>query len=138
MGAAVSGAIPTLIDTGVLIHRLTPDSRETGFSALSLAELEHGVAAAAVKGMADEVRERARVLDRARSAYGHGLPFTGEVTPAYGRVIERARRAGLPSRRIDYLIVATAVAHGMPFLTTDRMLAVFDGLTDVVVVEPRR
>ncbi len=134
----MSEPVTTLIDTGILIHRLEPDSGETGFSALSLAELEHGVAAAVVSGDAAEVRDRTRVLARARSAYGHGLPFTGEVVPAYGRVIEQARRAGLPPRRIDYLIVATAVAHGMSFLTTDRALRVFGGLTEVVVREPDR
>lgn len=127
-----------LLDTNVLIHGLVADPVDAAVSALSLAELEHGIAAAVVSGDASQVRNRIDVLRRARDSFGPGLPFTDEVNPAYGQVIERARRAGLPPRRIDYLIVATAVAHGMPLFTTDRALAVFDGLTEVVVVEPDR
>lgn len=128
-----------LLDTNIIIHRLAPDDRLTALSALSIAELTHGVDAAVRVGDAREVAARAEDLARVRGVYGDGLPFTGAMAEAYGRVVEVARATpGLGPRRIDYLLVATAVHHRMSFATTDRLLSAFGALTEVVVVEPRR
>lgn len=128
-----------LLDTNIVIHRLAPAERPTALSALSIAELAHGVTAAVRAGNAAEVMIRGGDLARVRAAYGEGIPFTGAMAEAYGQVVEVARATpGLGPRRLDYLIVATAVHHGMAFMTTDRGLAAFEALTEVVVVEPRR
>lgn len=135
----MSDTTQVLLDTNILLHELIPEGRPTAVSALSLAELGHGVVAAVRAGDAVKVRGRMNDLHRARTFYGEGIPFTGAMAEAYGQVVEVARATpGLGPRRLDYLIVATAVHHGMAFMTTDRGLAAFETLTEVVVVEPRR
>lgn len=135
----MSDAAEILLDTNVLLHRLVPEDRQTAISALTLAELQHGVTAAVAANDVVLVRSRMNDLAQARAFYGDGLPFTGAMAEAYGQVVEVARATpGLGPRRIDYLLVATAVHHRMSFATTDRLLSAFGALTEVVVVEPRR
>ena len=109
-----------LLDTSVVIHlgRLAeppPEEAEAAISALTVAELEAGIATAA------NDRERALRTGRLEAVLVElvVLSFDGLAARAYGDVVAAVRRAGRRerARTMDLLIAATAVANGLALYT---------------------
>lgn len=125
-----------LLDTGVLVGGAFGAERDetVAVCALSFAELEFGLSAAATRSDAAEVRRRSTRLSALRSTFGDGLPFDGAAAIAYGRVTAAVLRAGRSprARTVDLLIAAVAVSRGASLLTTQpREFAGLDGLLHV-------
>ena len=113
--AASRGLLDTsvVIDIDAIDRALLPT--ETTISAVTLAELAAGPHAA------DDEAERRRRQNRLHWAVSQWdpLPLDADVARAYGRLVA-ARRAGgrsARSRFADFLIAATALAHGLPLYT---------------------
>lgn len=111
-----------LLDTSVVIHlghlaQPPPDEAEPAISALTLAELEAGIATAV------DDRERALRMQRLEEVLADlaVVPFDGLAARAYGDVVAALRRAGRRerARTMDLLIAATAVAHGLALYTVN-------------------
>lgn len=111
-----------LLDTSVVIHlgRLAqppPEEAEPAISALTVAELEAGIATAA------DDRERALRMQRLERVVAEltVVPFDGMAARAFGDVVAARRRAGRRerARTMDLLIAATAVAHGLALYTVN-------------------
>lgn len=94
-----------------------PEEAEIAISAVTLAELGFGVVAAR-----DELARarRTMVLQRARVAF-EALPVDESVAEAYVVAATATRVDGRSPRprALDLLIVATAIAHGLPLYTRD-------------------
>ena len=127
-----------MLDTSVLIDLDAIDPEllpvESAISALSMAELTAGPHASR------DAIERARRQDRLQRAevVFDPVPFDAEAARAYGLVYAAVVAAGRKARgprAVDLLIVATAVAHGMPLYTRNgddfRFL---DGLVDIIAI----
>jgi predicted nucleic acid-binding protein len=114
---------------------------EMAISAVTLAELSagpHEVRRNDEQDMYDEHEERARrteTLQRAESEFDP-VTFGAEAARAYGRVTAAVVAAGRqPRRRIaDLMIVATAIAEGLPLFTTNP--GDYAGLDKLVHVVP--
>ena len=111
-----------LLDTSVVIHlgRLAeppPEQAEPAVSALTVAELEAGIATAA------DDRERALRMQRLDEVLAElaVVPFDRPAARAYGDVVAALRRAGRSerARTMDLLIAATAVAQGLALYTVN-------------------
>lgn len=111
-----------LLDTSVVIHlghlaQPPPEDTEPAISALTVAELEAGIATAAAD------RERALRMERLEAVLVElaVIPFDGLAARAYGDVVAALRRAGRRerARTMDLLIAATAVAHGLALYTVN-------------------
>lgn len=111
-----------LLDTSVVIHlghlaQPPPEEAEPAISALTVAELEAGVATAT------DDRERALRMERLEEALADlaVVPFDGMAARAYGDVVAALRRAGRRerARTMDLLIAATAIAHGLALYTVN-------------------
>ena len=111
-----------LLDTSVVIHlghlaQPPPEEAEPAISALTLAELEAGIATAA------DDRERALRMERLEVVLVEltVMPFDGLAARAYGGVVAALRRAGRRdrARTMDLLIAASAVAHGLALYTVN-------------------
>ena len=121
-----------LLDTSVVIHlghlaQPPPEEAEPSISALTLAELEAGIATAA------DDRERALRMERLEAVLVEltVVPFDGLAARAYGDVVAAFRRAGRRerARTMDLLIAATAVAHALTLYTVNPSdFAGIDGL----------
>ena len=125
-----------LLDTSVIIN---PPSRGTAsfadlvsVSAVTVGELHYGVGASMDPVEQLHRRQRLRlVLDTYEV-----LPFDGEVAEFYGLLANVVRQAGRNPRprRMDLLIAATAVRHGLSLATRngadlrhlERVLTVID------------
>ncbi|WP_375399369.1 PIN domain-containing protein [uncultured Amnibacterium sp.] len=112
---------------------LSPSTR-TAIAALTLAELEFGVSAAAVRGQALEVRVRSARLAAAHAKYGDGLPFDGAAAIAYGSITTAVLRRGRNprARSVDLLIAAVALSRGAALVTTQP--DEFAGLDDLLEI----
>lgn len=111
-----------LLDTSVVIHlghlaQPPPEEAEPAVSALTVAELEAGVATAA------DDRERALRMERLEEVLADVavVAFDGVAARAYGDVVADLRRSGRRerARTMDLLIAATAIAHGLAFYTVN-------------------
>ena len=111
-----------LLDTSVVIHlghlaQPPPEEAEPAISALTVAELEAGIATAA------DDRERALRMERLEEVLADlvVVPFDGLAARAYGDVVAALRRSGRRerARTTDLLIAATAVAHGLALYTVN-------------------
>jgi predicted nucleic acid-binding protein len=122
-----------LIDTSVVIdlEQIDPADLplEIAISAITLAELAAGPHATA------DPAERARRQDRLQRAEAtfEPLPVNTEVARAYGRVYAAVAASGRKARgrrAVDLLIVATALALGLPLYT--RNPSDFTGLSELI------
>src|SRR5579862_8219475 len=134
-----------LLDTYILVLRRWIDPAELpdemAISAITLAELSagpHQVRPNGEQAQYDEHEERARrteALQRAESEFDP-IPFDAEAARIYGRVTAAVVAAGRkPRRRIaDLMIAATAIAEGLPLITTNP--ADYAGLEKLIRVVP--
>lgn len=134
-----------MLDTNILILRKWIDPAELpdemAISAITLAELSagpHEVRRNDEQDSYDEHDERARrleILQRAESEFDP-VPFDAEAARIYGRVTAAVIGAGRKSRRraVDLMIVATAIAEGLPLYTTNP--GDFTGLEALIPVVP--
>jgi len=111
-----------LLDTSVVIHlghlaQPPPEEAEAAVSALTVAEIEAGIATAA------DDRERALRMERLEKMLADlaVVPFDGLAARAYGDVVAALRRSGRRerARTMDLLIAATAMAHGLSLYTVN-------------------
>lgn len=124
-----------LLDTSVLIACIEGDlgfenlSAEATISAVTLCELHHGVLVAS-----DSQRSlRLRTLDVALRSL-EALPVDHLVAPRFAELMADARRAGKRRPEVaDALIAATAMAYGLPILSSDRDFEAFRGVEVVLV-----
>jgi predicted nucleic acid-binding protein len=134
-----------LLDTNILVLRRWIDPAELpdemAISAITLAELSagpHQVRPNSEQDLYDEHEERARrteALQRAESEFAP-VPFDAEAARMYGRVTAAVVAAGRkPRRRIaDLMIAATAIAEGLPLITTNP--ADYAGLEKLISIVP--
>lgn len=135
----MSGA---LLDTDILIAmasdgETTPDLagfEAVAISALSWTELLRGThSATELQHYKDRSFRDEWIHDR----FGRGIPFDDACVHAYDRVLRHlaAQRRDLRSHRLDRMIAATALAHGLTVVTRDRTgYAGLEGLVDVIEV----
>ncbi|MEU4740901.1 type II toxin-antitoxin system VapC family toxin [Actinosynnema sp. NPDC023658] len=118
----------TYIDLGVLAPEVLPEVPE--ITAITLAELHHGVAAArdAASYMARTQQLAAAIVEF------EPLPFDRQTATRYGTLIALTLDVGRDprSRRLDLMIAATASCHGLPLYT--RNAKDFVGLESLVEV----
>jgi predicted nucleic acid-binding protein len=121
----------SLLDTSVVIGgRFDPIPGDVAISAITLAELQHGVLAAQDADSRAERLRRLSILQQHFSA----LPVDESVAASYGRLATRVIDSGHdPGDRVtDLLIAATAHAHGARLYT--RNASKFTGLEDLVEI----
>jgi predicted nucleic acid-binding protein len=132
-----------MLDTNILISRKWIDPAELpdemAISAITLAELSagpHEVRGNDKQDAYDEHAERARrleILQRAENEFDP-VPFDAEAARIFGRVRAAVIAAGRrpPSRAVDLMIAATAIAEGLPLYTTNP--ADFTGLDALIPI----
>lgn len=120
-----------VLDTNLLVaDRFVPTAGDDyAISAVSLAELHHGVLVADDRQRAERLRRLAAV-ERTFTP----LPVDAAVAAAYGEIAAAVRASGRQprARQMDLLIAATARAHSATLLTSN--IADFVGLRGVVDV----
>lgn len=119
-----------LLDTSLVVAGTHPDLDAAAISAMTLAELHHGI----LRARDDEIRAvRLRRLALVESEF-EALPIDGDVARAYGTIVAGARSAGRRRpRTADALIAATAVANGVPVYTRDRDFAGLPGVEAIIL-----
>lgn len=119
-----------LLDTSLIVAGAHADLDAAAISAMTLAELHHGV----LRAPDDAMRAlRLRRLALVESEF-EALPIDADVARAYGAVVAGARSAGRRRpRTADALIAATAVAHGLTVYTRDRDFEGLPGVTAIIV-----
>jgi len=125
-----------LLDTSVVIAPPPDDpaavADAVSVSAITVAELHYGLGTAADPVEQHRRRERLRLVTDTYDV----LPFDVEAAETYGLLANLVRGAGSDPRprRLDLLIAATAVRHGVPLAT--RNAADFRHLDRVLSVVP--
>jgi predicted nucleic acid-binding protein len=134
-----------LLDTNIMILRRWVDPAELpdemAISAITLAELSagpHQVRRNEEQTSYDEQAERARrldVLQRAENEFDP-IPFDADAARICGRVSAAVMATGRRPRRrtADFMIAATAIAHGLPLFTTNP--GDFTGLAKLLTLMP--
>ena len=120
-----------ILDTSVVIaDSVAPIPGVLAISAVTLAELHHGVLVAKTSQVRAERLRRLSVLQQHFDA----LPVDEAVAISYGRLAAAVVDAGRQPRRrvMDLLIAATAHAHGARLYT--RNPGDFAGLDDLIAV----
>ena len=120
-----------ILDTSVVIaDSVAPIPGVLAISAVTLAELHHGVLVAKTSQVRAERLRRLSVLQQHFDA----LPVDEAVAVSYGRLAAAVVDAGRQPRRrvMDLLIAATAHAHGARLYT--RNPGDFAGLDDLIAV----
>ena len=89
---------------------------DLAISALTLGEIEHGIA------LLPEGRRRKTLTEWARAEIprafaGRVLPVDADVAVQWGALLAHARLAGRPMAAVDALIVATAQVHELTLVT---------------------
>jgi predicted nucleic acid-binding protein len=104
-----------ILDTSVLIGSAPAVREETAISAVSLAELHHGVLVARDLTVRGERLRRLAATERGFEA----IPVDERVARSYGLLASLVVASGRSprSRSLDLLIAATAHAHGAALLT---------------------
>ena len=122
-----------VLDTSVLISRTLPaiSNADAYVASLCFAELELGVATAT--DAAERAMRQARI-DRFRTVFGPGLPFSDEAAAAYGQFCSIVLAAGRSprSRAIDLMIAATAYVNDAGVVT--RNISDFADLRKIVPI----
>lgn len=87
-------------------------------SAISIAEIQDGIAKSRREGAARKAAALTEWLETILHLYGDRvLPLDAEVALAAGELSEKARGLGRPSGLADVVIAATAVHHRLTLLT---------------------
>ncbi len=94
--------------TAVVSHR----ARGLGISAITLAELEHGVM------KSNDPKRNMRALAKFCGPL-QILPFEGRAAGVYGRIRSQLERNGLPIGPMDMLIAAHAISVGAILVTNN-------------------
>jgi predicted nucleic acid-binding protein len=101
---------------------------------VTIAEIEAGITLANHRGAHRKATRLAEWLDAIIDLYGDRmLPMDRQIARTAGKLSGEARAAGLAPAFADTAIAATAVHHGLIFLT--RNLRHFEPL-DVTVIDP--
>jgi toxin FitB len=103
-------------DAGVIAWLAAADEDRTFLSVITLAELRHGIERLAAGARRRRLDQWLRFELPARFEE-RVLPIDGQVADQWGRVMDRARRAGRPMSSMDGFIAATALAHDMTLVT---------------------
>lgn len=87
-------------------------------SAMTIAELEQGIARLRREGAARKAAQLAAWLDAVLHLYAERvLPLDAGVARSLGRLADHARAIGRPTGLVDLVIAATAQQHGCLVLT---------------------
>ena len=106
----------------VLEHLKAKQSEGLAISSITLAELEHGVAASAFPERNALALMRFMVVARC-------LPFTHRSAAEYGKIRADLQRRGMPIGALDMLIAAHAKSEGLTLVTNNtREFQRVDGL----------
>ena len=97
----------------VLEHFLAYRPGDIGISAVTLAELNYGVA------KSRQVEKNAAALDEFLVAL-EILPFDDDAAAEYGTIRSGLERAGTPIGAMDLMIASHAVSQGLPLVTNNR------------------
>jgi predicted nucleic acid-binding protein len=134
--------VRALLDTNILIAasstaESTPDLSEWDqvvVSTLTWSELTMGLHST---GDLAVYKERVARLDALRALLGKGIAYDDECVRAYDHVLRRVtdRGGSAKSHRLDRMIAATALAHGLVLVT--RNIADFAALEGLVAIEQR-
>lgn len=123
-----------LLDTSALINLATIDTAsipgQLRISAVTLAELSVGPLVART---ARERAERQTRLQHAEARFDP-LPFDAEVARVFGRVAASLHGRGrkVSARTYDAMIAATAIANGLPLVTSNPKD--FDGIDGLEII----
>ena len=104
------------------------DGFEWGISAITLGELRLGVLRATDPETASRRLSTYQLAQRFEA-----LPVDEVVSDAWALLVSRLRAAGRKAPINDSWIAATAIAHGIPIVTTDTDYGVMPGL-DVIKI----
>ncbi|MBI2606674.1 MAG: type II toxin-antitoxin system VapC family toxin [Deltaproteobacteria bacterium] len=120
----ISELMRTRPDAGVLDWVRNHDEIALYLSALTLGEIEKGIAKLAAGQKADQKAKRAKLetwlRDDLRMRFeGRILPVSDEICLRWGRVSADAELRGEKIPVIDGLIAATALVHGLTVVTRD-------------------
>jgi tRNA(fMet)-specific endonuclease VapC len=96
----------------VIKHLKAKQSDGLAISVITLAELEHGVAASAFPEKNALALMQLMVIARC-------LPFTHRVAAEYGRIRAGLQRRGMPIGALDMLIAAHAKSEGLTLITNN-------------------
>ena len=109
--------------SSVLEHLKNKHSEGLAISAITLAELEHGVAASAYP-------EKNALALMQFLAIAQCLPFSHHAATEYGKIRADLQRRGKPIGALDMLIAAHAKSEGLTLVTNNtREFARVNGLT---------
>lgn len=93
-------------------------SDELFLSAVTIAEIEEGIAKARREGAARKADDLSAWLDAVLHLYGNRvLALDAELARGLGQLSDHARALGRPPGLADLIIAATAVHHGLTILT---------------------
>lgn len=112
-----------VVDTNVLLKGMAiPDEyTELKASAITWAEIRHGIGKARGEGDVVAAREFTGEYNALRMAWGTGLPFDDSCAASFEQVLELTYAAGRQARgrMLDLMIAATAIAHGADLITNN-------------------
>lgn len=115
----------SLLDTSVVIGQpLDITAGEVAISAMTLAELHVGVLFVRDAALRAARLRRLATIEREFRT----LPIDAEVARRFGEIVADARRDGRRPPTADALIAATAIAHDLELITSDRDFESFGGL----------
>ena len=105
-------------ENGKVRARLEEQSANLYLSAVTIAEIESGIAKAGREGAARKAERLAAWLESVLHLYGERvLPVTIDAARLAGRLADKARGAGVSPGFADILIAATACDSGLTILT---------------------
>jgi predicted nucleic acid-binding protein len=102
----------------VVARWIAANSRLLYLSVVTIAEIEDGIAKSARNGATTRARDLAEWLEALLHYYGERvLPLNTEVARVAGKLMDRARGAGISPGFEDIAIAALAAHHGLTILT---------------------
>jgi predicted nucleic acid-binding protein len=114
----VSAGAPAKVRTSGLLSWMDAHSGELFLSAVTVAEIEDGIAKARREGAGRKAANLAAWLETVVHLYGSRvLSFDVAVARIAGALSDRARSKGLAPGFADIVIGATAKSHGLTLLT---------------------
>ncbi|MEZ0493482.1 PIN domain-containing protein [Kineococcus sp. TBRC 1896] len=117
-----SNAVYDLLSDATLLDAVPPNA-ELHVSAVTVLELQFGIAKAAHDGDAQKVTLRQATLAQVSGLFDPE-PIDGAVQAVFGRISAAALTAGQnPRKRMnDLMVAATALANGWTLVTADEQL----------------